>query len=286
MDKIVVLGNCQLASMGGCLRALLPQSDIRMFYSWNLKSPEQIGEVIDELQTANIVFAQPLFHEYGAEISHTLHTQQDKLQIWPAFAFTGFHPDITYAMVEGKLVKSPMDDYHSLIVLGAFLSHLSVDETEQLFNGFVYARLGYYDEYQRAKDAMISMALSNGVNLRSSFSEWEQRGCFVYSINHPKLYVIADIARLVLQRAELSFDPHLLVEDLFDDPLATGCVWPVYPEIAKLLNCQGSLEFKHPFSVFSLREVIAGSFDAYGPLPRGALSAVAGIDRVVEVLNG
>jgi hypothetical protein len=232
MDKITVLGNCQLASMGGCLRALLPQFEIRMFHSWDMKSSDHICEVIDELQSSNIVFAQPLFHEYGPAISCTLDQQHEKLQIWPAFAFTGFHPDITYVTIKEERIKSPMDDYHSLIVLGAFLADLSINETEQLFNGFMYARLGYYDEYRRAKEAVISMALGDGIDLRRSFAEWEQRGCFAYSINHPKLYVMADIARLVLQRAKLSFDQDLPVADLFDDPLATGCVWPVYPEIA------------------------------------------------------
>src|SRR5260370_6686254 len=159
MNKIAVLGNCQVASMGSCLRALVPQSEIKIFYSWEMKSSEQIRDVIDEIESCDLVFAQPLSPEYGAEISGTLERQSEKLQMWPAFAFTGFHPDITYIIVEENRIKSPMDDYNSLIVLGAFLADLSIDETEQLFNGFMYARLGYYDEYRHAKGALISMAL-------------------------------------------------------------------------------------------------------------------------------
>jgi hypothetical protein len=200
-----------------------------------------------------------------------------RLILWPNLIFFGFHPDITYFGIEGKPVRSAMGEYNSRIVATAYALEMDVHETARLFSRAAYEKLGFFSLYAISREALVMAADDCALDLRPAITAWENSGVFMYSINHPKLIVFADLARALLRRAGLPFDPALPACDIVPDFLANGGIWPVYPEIAEALGVAGSLTFTPPAHgtydahCLSLEAFIARTFAIYrsdGFLPR------------------
>jgi len=64
----------------------------------------------------------------------------------------------------------------------------------------------------------------------------------MHAINHPKLFVLADLALVIVMREGMSFFTD--VENGIEDRIANGPTWPVYPEIARALEVEGKYQFK------------------------------------------
>ncbi len=90
----------------------------------------------------------------------------------------------------------------------------------------------------------------------------------MYSVNHPKLFVLADLAAGALASCGVTADPQLC-EDYVPDNVKLGAVWPVYPEIAARFGLNGSYRFKGNSSYdstnpcFDLREFVEKSYALY-----------------------
>ncbi|RZF26927.1 hypothetical protein EVC45_25060 [Paraburkholderia sp. UYCP14C] len=207
------------------------------------------------------VILNPLFR-HELDLSGT-----DHVTFVPSFYFQGFHPDLTYVRCDGVPVKSPMDDYHSVIIAVAFRKGLTESEARRLFVGDVYERLGYFSMWDAAKQEFIQNFDAYGLNVRSEFSGWMRRGGFMHSVNHPKIDAIYDVAAKVAKMLkgddyiQSAFRPH--------DNLAVAPVFPVYPEIAERygLDCGSYLFKSFPYKFFGLDEFIAGSYEAYRKFP-------------------
>ena len=91
-------------------------------------------------------------------------------------------------------------------------------------------------------------------------------GCFMHITIHPKVHVIAMLARLLLAKAGIV--PNIRhPENLMADEMADNVVWPVYPETAAPFGNGGGeyvFQFKPtPARTFGLEDFIARSFAAY-----------------------
>ena len=91
----------------------------------------------------------------------------------------------------------------------------------------------------------------------------------MHSINHTKLYVVADLARGLLTRAGVPFEECDLDAFLPDDLGGQGS-WPVYPEIAQHYGVPGSALFfkaetrrSGPARTMSRAEFVAASYANY-----------------------
>jgi hypothetical protein len=91
----------------------------------------------------------------------------------------------------------------------------------------------------------------------------------MHSINHTKLYVVADLARGLLTRAGVPFEECDLDAFLPDDLGGQGS-WPVYPEIAQHYGIPGSALFfkaetrrSGPARTMSRAEFVAASYANY-----------------------
>src|SRR6185312_8433721 len=80
-------------------------------------------------------------------------------------------------------------------------------------------------------------------DFRPLLNEWSARGCFMHSINHPKLFVLGSIARVALNQCGLRI-AFSQPEDYLHDPLTVWGMWPVYPEIATRFGIAGNYQFK------------------------------------------
>src|SRR6202011_2493714 len=145
---------------------------------------------------------------------------------------------------------------------------MTVAKTARLYCRPVYERLGFFNHWEIARRALLTEGQAASFPLDALFAQWRGRGRFMYSVNHPVLPVLADLARELAHRASLRVtvdNP----EEYLSDALADGSVWPVYPEIAAWLGLPGSYAFKPPTApratpvMLDLERFIAGSFESY-----------------------
>ncbi len=194
----------------------------------------------------------------------------------PSIVFPAFHPDIVYIDHKGRNFGSPMGDYHSALIVYGFAQGYSADEILSLFRAEVFSKIGYLDDWFGARDSLLRLSRAHGFDLDRLFAGWMRRGCFMHTVNHPKLFVLEDLARTALARAGISART-ARCEDVLPDPLS-GSVWPVYPEIAARYGVPGSTTFKPPLAgsdflhdaarCLDLRAMVEGSLAHYAHTPK------------------
>ena len=146
----------------------------------------------------------------------------------------------------------------------------------RLFCDAVYERLGYYNYIEPSDNHLMEVGDQCHIDMAPLLQEWQKRGCFAHSINHPKLFVSSGIARAALMRhgCDIAVDRP---EDYLQDPLTYWGIWPVYPEIAARLGVEGSYGFKVPdflcradrsIEILDLEQFVERSFCCYAQHPK------------------
>lgn len=147
-----------------------------------------------------------------------------------------------FAFVAGRqLSGGPIGPLHSALVLLGWQLRLGLRATLDLFTDEVFERLGYFNAWEHSKKALLSEGRQTDVPLDHFFRRWEASGPFMYSHTHPRLDVMADVARGLL--STIGVEPPSS-GDLPPDWLATREILPIYPEIARRLGLEGSLIFQ------------------------------------------
>lgn len=261
--RTALIANCQGESLGVCLTATNPALRVDVvregiglaepasnydliIYQGNLWSPESIG-----------------FRGRSVCI--------------PVIAFDGFHPDMTFVRAkrigsEVEVVYGPMHSYCSIIAASCYKLGISLEDTVGFYNNYVFARLGYFDAFGRAKRALFSEGDKAGMPLSVLLNRWERSGCFMYSFNHPDIRVLADVAREALAKVNVEI-VYANVERYLPDPLRDHPIWPIYPAIAERLGLAGDYGFRlrqtHP--VVNLRDFVEISFRAFSDFERESI---------------
>ena len=83
--------------------------------------------------------------------------------------FSGLQPDFTFIGSLGERHIGPLGNYHSKIVLGAFLADLTAKETAALFCDKAYRELGYYDEFEVSKAKLLEVDANNTIRFAEEF---------------------------------------------------------------------------------------------------------------------
>ena len=171
------------------------------------------------------------------------------------------------ALSASRLIASPTGPYHSAIVLCAYLEGLGPRETAELFRDSIYTQLGFYEAWNVAAAELLGTARDIMFPLEAELARWSRRGCFMHVLNHPKLFVLADIARRLAVEAGLH-PPVSSVEDYLPDDLAADVVWPLYPDLAAHYGLTGTMLFKDRArrgdpKLYDLPAFIAASFAIY-----------------------
>lgn len=279
IKRILVVSNCQTYGLANCLtlcseNVIAEGCHMERFQqkasTWQEKIHEYDYFIIDpEMQRLNIVDFSSMTNV-----------------IWlPSFIFGAFHQDLTYANHEGIYIKTPIDDYHSRLVLTGYKHGLSARQTERLFNITTYEKLGYLNAYEKCKSDLFLVYDKCGIDIRASFLSWMRDGVFMHSINHPNIRVVYDLAVLLIRRLGLntrqhSFYPH--------DNLLNGPIFPVYPEIASHFGLSGGSYFYKgdtDYRTLSLSEFIDASYEIYKKIDinKTIFSAIDGVSA--DALN-
>lgn len=261
-SSIAVIGNCQAPGVAACLRVLRGDIDATASDGRG-PSAEAVAELI---AGCDLAWVHPYLID---ELRATCAGGKARIQTLPRIGFAGFHPDFVYASVGDDLLESPAGHYHSSIALLGWQAGLSLGRTMDLFGDAGYRRLAFYEYFGAARDALLQEGLATGLPLGALFEGWLRRGCFMHTINHARLFALADLARAALARSGLeATTPE--GPDCLADRLALGPVLPVYPEIARRLGMRGGMNFKlnqrgsaEPARFIDLEEFVARSFSIY-----------------------
>lgn len=167
--------------------------------------------------------------------------------VWfPSLAFSAYHPDlilISDPTRGNQLVNCATGSYHSALALFAYRAGWPAEAALRLYRREVFAALGYFQVWRGAAEALLDQGRQFGLDLSADFLRWANRGCFMYSINHPKPHVLYDIARKLLRGVGLTSEP-IDFDTYAVDDIVRGYVFPVYPEIAEFYGVSGSYIFK------------------------------------------
>jgi hypothetical protein len=276
--KIAVLGNCQAPGFAAAIRSLLPRAEVQALAAPHITS-------IPSVRNYDIFFVQPPF-------AKRLDNSEYKcIRYFPVIGFTGFHPDCTYVFSQKKVVKSPVGDYHSVLVLGCYLRRLPIARVEPLFNKYIFEELGYTAEFERASQFLLKRAAAIGLDLNEALKHWiAARVIFMHTINHPVIRVLQDVARVALHREGLD------VRDEAGEPkdsLASQGGFAVHPAVADRLGVDAKPYFRFSDKRAAreqrphmpLSEYIVGSYSVYDTLPRETLMSNPNVSRVLDGLD-
>nr|WP_293245092.1 GSCFA domain-containing protein [Panacagrimonas sp.] len=272
--RYVVLGNRQAMGMARCLQALLggPMPHAEVVPIERLTEWESDGNALLPVFAAHDkVFMQPWIWK---RLSQRYRDFESQVVLYPSVAFSAYHPDLVDIQVKRTataLTQGPLEKCHSSLALLGWKAGLGISQTAALFRGEVLQRLGFFDWWESSETALLEEGRAAHLSLAASLARWKAKGCFMHFPAHPKLFVLADIARAVLERLGVAMQPFEFTE-LAHDHLADDVAWPVYTELGANLGCRGSYEFKQrlrgvidfsPVSLLSLEQFIEQSFATF-----------------------
>lgn len=277
MDNWLIVSNCQTYGLANNLQAQL--SDVTVEGLDVLLFSAQPEASISKVEAADKLFIP-------REIRETLlplGLPEDKSWVdLPMFTFRAYHPDLTYLKHNDSLVDGPTNHYHSAIVYACFKAGLDQADTLKRFNGGFFERCGYLGLWQSERDRLVEEVNTTGVDIAASIRRWGREDAFMYSINHPKIRVLRDIASQLIKRQGRKPIPGISPHD----NLASGPHFAVYPEIAESLGVKGEYVFKSvdSYRPFGLEQFVHQSFDVYAGLDPQGMMPHQHIDHVLAQL--
>jgi hypothetical protein len=272
--RIAVIGNCQSFGIAYAMKLLDPTACVDHF-SAVAKSLSDIELLAKTLATYDYVFSHEFLTGHVRNGgSEELCARLNKVIMMPAITFAAFHPDLVYLLdaTRGHAPTiGPVGPYHSAIAVLAFRRGLSLEEAHALFNRNVYETLGYFDVWNEAARELIDYSRRKfGLDLSAELANWSRRGVFMYSLVHPKPFVLFDIAKKLFAQQGLPV-PSINLDYYTIDDLSRAEIFPVYPPIAEWFGAPGSYTFKlenyHLSSsigeFITLPEYLEGCYETY-----------------------
>lgn len=278
-----MIGNCQAEGVGRALQLLLPDARVEtILVAYLAKRFGTIDRLVRHLAEFDLVASHvfPEAHLSGGS-SGTLTAHLPRARLFPTITFPAFHPDMVLvgdieSLSLKALVGSPIGRSHSAIALAGFLEGLGADRVLALYTDSVFERLGYYALWGEGAAYLLRSARAAKFDLAAEFAAWSRRGCFMHDANHPKIAVLADIARRLAAEAGLT-PLDIAVEDYIADDLIDESHWPVYPAVAERYGIAPSSLFRgknragEPPLLLDLRQFVAASHALYARMPRESL---------------
>ena len=262
--SIIVTSNCQTAGIVSALTQLFPQYEISPIHITHARNPAAFNRDNPTVAGADIWISSEGFPNIDA-----LNESGWRPQLIPftSMSFRGFHPDSTYLgrRADGQTagVKNFEPGYHSRIVACCYMHGISPDEVARFFNRNVFERLNYFDYYRSQQQTIEGALVKSGLDYASFFPRIQRQGIFMHTINHPKAFVLDQIARMVA--VKLTGRKSFLQAELNTVDGLSGDAWPVYPEIGNYLAVPSSYTWiennKVKFS--NLEEFIAFYYKKY-----------------------
>ncbi|MFZ1123645.1 MAG: WcbI family polysaccharide biosynthesis putative acetyltransferase [Candidatus Baltobacteraceae bacterium] len=274
--RIGIVGTCQVVGMRVALQALVPGALIDAYHV-GVHPAITAGEIAARLSTYDFVISQMLsVHGYPELEFERVREQTRAASLIPPLVFTGFHPDSCYIFNNGQAVASDVGFYHSAIAAAGFLLGLASKRTLRLYNAYIYEELGYFADFEISRRHLVAFFSNYGFDLSLHIDNWLSDGCFMHTINHPKVNVLATLATLGAQSAGI-IEAEVCTPRNLVDPLEENVAWAVYPEISKRLGMAPGPGFRRAARgneagrSVELGSFVHSSYERYEDVPREAL---------------
>lgn len=273
--RLLVIGNCQARAAANAMRLLRPDAEVAFLSVFGLPARfRTTAELVRLLAGYDAVFAGRFAAPLRDGGTFDALKAETRLHEIPVVVFAAFHPDLVYVPdlsdpAGRRLIQSATGDYHSALVLFAYLEGLDPAAARRLFDADIYRALGYLDLWDSSAAALLEAGRLAGRDLSGDLMRWTRRGAFMHSTNHPRMFVAGDLARAALAGA--GFVPLAVDLDatLPDEFIRQG-TWPVYPALATHYGVTGSDVFltqgnrrRGRSRTMPLETFIAASFAAY-----------------------
>lgn len=259
-SRWLLLFNCQAQGLANCLNLMCDEIEVEHYDPvGRRRDRDRIADALpgfDRVLVASQIAEDP---DCGLDLA----ALGDRVLRVPTLYFAGYHPDTCYVDgSEGRPLRGPIGEYHSAIAYAAFLHGHSEAQAIGLYRESTYARMRYFARWDGAWRRMGATFAQHGFDLAALRPSWSRRGPFMYTVNHPRIECLRDLALMILERTG---HKARYLDSMPADNLAIGPVLPVFPAIAGRLGCRGSQLFKPPgaYRHIDLEEFVAGSFAAY-----------------------
>jgi hypothetical protein len=238
--RIVVIGTCQAIGVANCLRGLLPEAAIETLALSALRTKDQVDAAAASIPRADTVFSQ---YDDDAPFDSirrsSLKPKVGDYIRYPKICFRGLQPDLLVKFTPGKKVGSPAGaSLHSRLVVACFLHGLPASRAVDLFNAYIYERLGYFTEYANSIAFMTAQDKALGFELAPRVQGWLQDGSFMHTVNHPQVRVLWAIATTLCDKLGVTPASDAAPPS---DHLDSSGYWPIYPELARRIGIQGEM---------------------------------------------
>lgn len=271
--RVAVVGNCQSFGVAYAMQLLDPLANVDRF-AVHMKAHVDVERLAKTLSEYDYVFS----HQFQSGLlargdSEDLRRLLPKAIFFPFLWFPAYHPDQIHLLDETRGnagLFGALGPYHSALALFAFHKGLTLEEANALFNGNVFDEVGYFDAWNAAVQELVDNADKFSLDLREHVVRWSRRGVFMWSNNHPKSFVLYDLAKTLAARAglpvrDIDWDYYAI------DDLGRADVFPVYPPLAERFGQPGSYTFKRgnyhlSASVgdsLTLPQFLSASYDLY-----------------------
>lgn len=240
--RVLVIGKCHSRGIAASWQAIRPEDSVSSVTWVQLRKGYGIPRLTDEVGEADQVFVEADAdgtrewspRELGLGVDDPsvprLAAALEGAMLYPVFHFTGFHPDFIRVEKTGC----------SQIVVAAHALGLTETRAAELFNGYLYRILGYYDEYPKAEGFALHVGRASGFDLSGVLTPVDGKA-FMHIPTQPTIGFWMRFAGLLCDRVGVPYDPGAPAP--LDEP-AEELIWPVYPDLAERLGVQGSLDFK------------------------------------------
>jgi hypothetical protein len=257
---VVVSSNCQTGGLSAALSAMLPSHEVEPL-PWFDEVTPVLAERLAQAETW--VTSAP------ARAIDDVLVGSPGLRVLriPLVIFDAFHPDLAYAPNPGGgFLKSPADDYNSVIVLWGWKHDLAIEQIVARFSPETCVALGYTRRWNEATRQLRALFEPSDLDFQSFFLRMRRRSPFMLTANHPRVDALIEMARQVAARLGAPEDllqfPWETV--LPDGLLVTGPVWPIYPAVAETLCVAGGLVWRRSDGgLLDLGEFVAESLAGY-----------------------
>ena len=260
--RVVVSSNCMTGGLTSALSILFPQHHFSPI-------PYVGNETALQEQLA---IADVLLFSGSEERQKSLLNEQSNTALrvvrFPELYFNAFHPDQVYAwMPDRSSVEGATGPYNSAITLWAWQHKLTANQAIGLMTPEIFQALGYHDRWQMSVDRLKHDFLSYPLfDYRDFIIPLQRGGCFMHTVNHPRVSAIAQMARVLGKQIDSSvMTDEFTIEGMMVDGLFMASVsWSVFPSIANALGLKGAFLWKREdHSVIGLEQFVTESFQKY-----------------------
>jgi hypothetical protein len=265
--KVLVTGNCQIEVVAQALSLMHPGIEIASLREERIDAGDQIDFALAMLETSTHwvgMFPSSRLQQELVSIAEARGVQRILLN---PILFRGFHPDSVYAKSQDAYIDTS-SPYHSAILLWAYCNNVPLPRALELFRDDVFAKLGYYEMYASDVEATIHGVNDAGLDSRRFWQRLRRLGPFMNTINHPVKDVLIALASEISFALELPDRQPVALERVIDGGFLNEHIWPVYPDLGRILGVRGDYCFRfgavaHP----TLEDYAVATWQSYQAIP-------------------